>query len=142
MIRFYRLISSCILFPMIVACQNSKEVRDDRSDTIPSKNPKIVQQHQTEHQHPSITNPKKLPDGYLPNDISRLEEIPTIQKYLSLEKLVAEVESDIPNKRIILFKNNDTNAFVYKSIYIKNDQHLQIVDLVKDQVLYDGTLDR
>lgn len=93
---------------------------------------------QTDYSEPLKDN--NLPEGYLGKSVAKLEEIHTIDRHIDLDKLVAEVESDIPNKRIILFKNNDTNDLVYKSIYIKDDQHLKIVELTNDQMIYNGTI--
>lgn len=92
------------------------------------------------HKNPDLLNDDHLTDGYIGRGVAKLEEIPTIQEHIYLDKLVAEVESDIPNRRTILFKNNDTNEVVYKSIYVKDDGHLKIVELAEDQIIFNGNI--
>lgn len=138
---FVFLFSTLIAFGLM-ACSNENQggiTEDNKSNTM-YEDRKSNENHQEQKQSRESLENSDLPDGYLGKDIAKFEEIPTIREQIDLDNLVAEVESDIPNKRIILFKNNDTNAFVYKSIFIKDDQHLKIVELSKDQLIYNRTI--
>lgn len=147
-----------ILFPLLAlfvlaisACSNEDEGginKDNETNTMyedrheandeTNKNNNEDSDHKQAENQTSLDD-EDLPDGYMSKNIAQLEEVPTIASHIDLEKLVAEVEADIPNKRIILFKNNDTNDLVYKSIYIKDDRHLKIVELANDHLIYNGT---
>lgn len=67
------------------------------------------------------------------------EENELLKEHLPLAELTPRVETDNQNKRIILFENQSGQK-VYKSIFIKNDQHLKIVDLNDDGLVYEGHL--
>lgn len=145
---FYCLCSILIII-QLGACADRKDDRtpDHRTNTIYEDGE--LGRNKSNHTEPqeqllSKDTPSKdgsiSSDGYLPNDIAILEEIPTIKQHLELQDLVAEVESDIPNKRIILFKSNETNDENYKSIFIKSAQQLQIIDLKNDREIYKGQL--
>lgn len=142
-------LSLCLMLCAIIftACMESGHSGDNHTNTMYEDTKRNVADTNesgfTNNRQPNskyMLRNQGLPNGYLGKDIANMEEIPTIAEHIDLEKLVAEVESDIPNKRIILFKNNDSNELVYKSMYIKDAAQLTIVELVKDQIVYDGTI--
>lgn len=146
---FIAFIVLCTVLFHTTGCADRKDFRtpDHRTDTIYENNPqgrdKVENISRKQPKNGNFSNSVKKPttdDSYLPKDIAVLEEISTIERFIPIEKLVAEVESDIPNKRTIIFKDNETNDYYYKSIYIPSDQHLQIVNVLDEKVIYDGGL--
>lgn len=67
------------------------------------------------------------------------EENEILADHIPMDELTAQVEVDNQNKRITLFENKEGQK-VYKSIFIKNDNHLKIIDLDGDKLLFDGNL--
>lgn len=67
------------------------------------------------------------------------EENEILADHIPMDELTAQVEVDNENKRITLYEN-ESGQKVYKSIFIKNDNHLKIIDLNGDKLLYDGNL--
>ena len=56
--------------------------------------------------------------------------------------MTSDVEEDNQNKRIILFEN-EAGEKVYKSIFIKENEHLKIIDIANDQengLIFEGNL--
>lgn len=63
------------------------------------------------------------------------EELPTINEIMENKEYLMQVETDNQNKRILFFEN-DNGEKLFKSIYIKHDQRLKVIDLAKDQMVY------
>lgn len=60
-------------------------------------------------------------------ELADFEEAKLVEEHIDdLDELQVVVETDNPNKRIILYK--DGNKVQYKSIFIKDDQHLKIIN--------------
>lgn len=79
--------------------------------------------------------------SYKPSNSNLLghEEAEVLAEHIPMDELTARVEVDNQNKRIVLFEN-ESGQKVYKSILIKDDLHLKIIDLNGDNVLYEGNL--
>lgn len=73
------------------------------------------------------------------SDLSGYEEADVLGEHMPVDELTPIVETDNPGKRIILFEDADGQK-VYKSIFIKHDQHVKIIDLKKDGLVYEGRL--
>ncbi|WP_303969448.1 hypothetical protein [Sporosarcina ureae] len=67
------------------------------------------------------------------------EEAEILAEYIPIDELTAQVEVDNQNKRITLFEN-ESGQKVYKSIFIKHENHLKIIDLNTDDLLFEGQL--
>lgn len=61
------------------------------------------------------------------SEIADFEEASVIEDEIDVSELDVKVEADNDNKRVILF--TDGNRAVYKTIFIKNDQRLKIIDI-------------
>ncbi|MUV37905.1 hypothetical protein JNUCC1_01711 [Lentibacillus sp. JNUCC-1] len=65
------------------------------------------------------------------SEVAQMEEYSTIESEVDVDGLTSEVVEDNPNKRVILFKDGDREA--YKSIFIKNEKRLKIIGIEDDE---------
>src|SRR5699024_3486024 len=63
--------------------------------------------------------------------IEEFKESEVIEKEIDVSDLNVEIETDNDNNRVILFKEN--NKPVYKTVYIKRDQRLKIIDIENNE---------
>lgn len=63
--------------------------------------------------------------------IADFEEASTIEEQIDIAGLDVEVKTDNQNNRVILFKDGD--KAVYKTVYVKHDQRLKIIDIIDDE---------
>ena len=98
--------------------------------------PNFQQQHKENY---NTRAPSQTAQGFIPAELEGFEEIIAVSNYLDLRELAAEIEVNIPNKRTILYKDNQDH--VYKSIFIKDDRNLRIVDLKNNQLIFNADLD-
>ncbi|MFD1206892.1 MULTISPECIES: hypothetical protein [Sporosarcina] len=71
--------------------------------------------------------------------LSSYEEYNKIEETIDADQLTSEILTDNQNKRVILFKDQNS-VEIYKSIYIKNSRHLKIIQLEGDGLLFNGTI--
>lgn len=73
--------------------------------------------------------------------LSGFEEEKTVEEHIdNLDDLKVIVETDNPNKRVILYKEG--NRAQYKSIFVKDNNHLKIINIHEnDDLLFDGTIE-
>lgn len=69
------------------------------------------------------------------DDLTMLEEYAIIDDNIELSALSAKVEEDNPGTRVILFED-ESGKQVYKSVFVKNDQHLKIIKMDDEGLLY------
>ncbi|ARF16535.1 hypothetical protein [Sporosarcina ureae] len=100
----------------------------------------------TDTEETSEEAPEEMPGEepnapYEPSNTNLLEheEAEILEEHIPMDELTAQVEVDNQNKRIVLYENKSGQE-VYKSIFIKDDNHLKIIDLNDDHVLYEGNL--
>lgn len=67
--------------------------------------------------------------------LTDLPEYAILAEKISLDTHKAIVETDNPGNRIILFEN-DNGVNAYKSIFVKNDNRLKIINLDDDGLIY------
>jgi len=65
------------------------------------------------------------------SEIREFEESEVIEEEVDVSDLNVEIETDNDNNRVILFKEN--NKPVYKTVYIKRDQRLKIIDIKNNE---------
>lgn len=65
------------------------------------------------------------------SEIADFEEASVIEDEIDVSDLDVEIEADNDNKRVILFK--DGNRAVYKTIYIKGEQRLKVIDIIDNE---------
>ncbi|AYW45558.1 hypothetical protein LQF61_11620 [Tetragenococcus koreensis] len=75
------------------------------------------------------------------NDVADLEEGAVLQDTIDdLDNLNVETATDNPNKRVLLF-SNDEGQKQYKSVFIKQKNRLKIIDIANDDLLVNQVLD-
>ncbi|GAA3016943.1 hypothetical protein [Tetragenococcus solitarius] len=73
------------------------------------------------------------------NDVVDFEEGDALQDTIDLEGLTMETATDNPNKRVLLF-SNDEGQKEYKSVFIKQKNRLKIIDIKNDDLLLNEEL--
>jgi len=73
------------------------------------------------------------------NDVADFEEGDALQDTIDLEGLTMETATDNPNKRVLLF-SNDEGQKEYKSVFIKQKNRLKIIDIKNDDLLLNEEL--
>ncbi|PIC67033.1 hypothetical protein CSV71_07340 [Sporosarcina sp. P21c] len=133
----------------LVACSTDEETKpvaneDNPVDLIEPEeelaDPEVNESAGTET--PPEDVPSEEPNAsYKPSNSNLLghEEAEVLAEHIPMDELTAQVKVDNQNKRIILFEN-ESGQKVYKSIFIKDNLHLKVIDLNSDNVLYEGNL--
>lgn len=139
----------------LAACGNDDEAKPVEDEEI-SVDVIEAEEGQAESEEPEATETEEATEGdeapeetpaeepnasYDPSNtnLADHEENAILADHIPLDELTAQVEVDNQNKRITLFEN-ESGQKVYKSIFIKNDNHLKIIDLNDDNLLFDGNL--
>lgn len=120
----------------LAACSNDDTAEDTNSED--NETPEVEEQEEqatdvesdeimdedTEEQNPEM-------DDY--------EEASKIEEKVDLDGLEVEVETDNDNNRVLLFL--DEGKEVYKTIYIKRDHRLKIIDIIDNEgQIYNDTI--
>lgn len=74
-----------------------------------------------------------------PADLTGYEEYETLSNEIDVDAYIASVLEDNEGKRVILF-SNEVGVKAYKSVFIKHDQRLKIMNLQDDGLLYNDVL--
>ncbi|GKV67115.1 MULTISPECIES: hypothetical protein [unclassified Sporosarcina] len=135
-----------VLALFLAACGNEEEAKpkDDNEisvDTIePEEDAAETDQAATEDSETALEK-ENTEDQSASTDsgLSQYEESAVLEDHLPMDELTSRVEADNPGKRIILFENQNGEK-VYKSIFIKHDQHVKIIDLKEDNLLFEGRI--
>ncbi|WP_301107954.1 hypothetical protein [Sporosarcina sp.] len=118
------------LLPMLAlflaACGNDEEAKDEDEISIDTIEP---EEDTAESDTIAPVN----------SEMTLEEENDVLKKHIPVGELTSRVETDNPGKRIILFENQSGEK-VYKSIFIKHDQYVKIIDLKDDNLLYEGQI--
>jgi len=138
----------------LAACGNNGETKPVEDEGIsvdviePEEEPaepEVTEPAETEtttEEAPAKETPAEEPNvPYEPANSNLLghEEAEILAEYIPMDELTAQVEVDNQNKRVTLFEN-ESGQKVYKSIFIKHDNHLKIIDLKADDLLFEGQL--
>lgn len=118
----------------------SNEVEDNLEVAEDEENTKEVDSEEIEHEESEQSNDRnninsnnENSDSETENNteenskIGEFEELEVIEEEVDISDLNIEIETDNDNNRVILFKEN--NQPVYKTVYIKRDQRLKIIDI-------------
>lgn len=68
------------------------------------------------------------------------EEYGEIGEHIDVSEYEAIVETDNDGTRVLFFAD-EAGEKVYKSVYVKSSQHLELTRLGEQGLLYDGTLE-
>ena len=99
--------------------EEQDETDNDVEDNGSNKDEK-QQDDQNKHDETTGTN----------DEIADYEEAEVIEDHIDIADMDVKVETDNPNKRVLLFSDND--KVMYKTIYIKEKQRLKIIDIYED----------
>ena len=100
---------------------NEDQVETDNEDTDETKEEEELQDDQDKEEEPTNTN----------EEITDYEEADVIEEQIDIADMDVKIETDNPNKRILLFSDND--KVMYKTIYIKEKQRLKIINIYEDK---------
>lgn len=81
---------------------------------------------------------EELNEAEVIDDLTEYPEITAIQETIDLTELTGYIVSDNPGTRILIFTNEEKQ--VYKSILVKDEKQLKVIDLEQNEVLIDETV--
>lgn len=81
---------------------------------------------------------EELNEAEVIDDLTEYSETTAIQETIDLTELTGYVISDNPGTRILIFTNEGKQ--VYKSIFVKDEKQLKVIDLKKNEVVMNGKL--
>lgn len=122
----------CAFALLLAACGN-----DDAADTEDAVQNDMPAAEDTADE--SENTAAEQPQPAEQNTSLSYEESAVLAQQIPLNELAERVQTDNPGKRIILFENSSGEK-VYKSIFVKHDQFLKIIDLKSDRLLYKGNI--
>ena len=113
----------------LVGCTVSKTIEDEQSKLV--EQPESTENTLEEDSQETVENVEQhlSLEGY--------EEYDRLVEKIDLAVYQAELTTDNPGKRILLFADTIGNK-MYKSIYIKRDGHLKIIQLDDEGLLFNG----
>ncbi|SFQ41692.1 hypothetical protein SAMN04488506_1904 [Desemzia incerta] len=81
---------------------------------------------------------EELNEAEVIDDLTEYPETTAIQETIELTELTGYIVSDNPGTRILIFTNEEKQ--VYKSILVKDEKQLKVIDLEQNEVLIDETV--
>ncbi|MBD8003701.1 hypothetical protein [Bacillus norwichensis] len=109
----------------------------EESEAVQSVEPENKQQ-QTEDNSTELSD-KESDDNSAVENENNYMELPVVFEEIGSDEFEQIVQTDNPNKRVI-FLGDQTNNKKFKSIYIKHDKRLKIIDLTNDQLIFNEVL--
>lgn len=74
------------------------------------------------------------------SELQQFDEYEILAKHIDLAQFTSKIQTNNQGNRIILFINQQDEK-VFKSIFIKHDQHLKIIDLNTDALLFNDVIE-
>lgn len=81
---------------------------------------------------------EELNEAEVIDDLTEYPETTAIQETIDLTELTGYIVSDNPGTRILIFTNEEKQ--VYKSILVKDEKQLKVIDLEQNEVVIDETV--
>ena len=103
--------------------EETEEEAETENDTEENESNEDEAQQDDQNEEDKTTNSNE--------EIADYEEANTIKEQIDIADMDVKVETDNPNKRILLFSDND--KVMYKTIYIKEKQRLKIINIYEDK---------
>lgn len=89
----------------------------------------------------AATSTTETESSEIKNELADLEEGTALQDTIGdVDNLNVETATDNPNKRVLLF-SNDEGEKQYKSVFIKQKKRLKIIDITNDDLLMNQEID-
>ncbi|WP_153730844.1 hypothetical protein [Sporosarcina obsidiansis] len=131
-----------VLAVFLVACGNEtqEQPKEDDAISVDSIEPEKNTTESTDSEM-SPEGEQETPPVSFDSELSAFEEFAILAENIPLDELTSHIETDNPGKRIILFEN-ESGKKVYKSIFVKHDQYLKVIDLEADQLLFEGNVEK
>lgn len=117
---------------------SSEETAESSSISSEEESTEDTEETSTEETDESSTDDSQTSDAA--DSVADFEEGDTLQDTVDLEGLTMETATDNPNKRVLLF-SNDEGQKEYKSVFIKRTNRLKIIDTKNDDLLLNEELD-
>lgn len=122
---------------ILVACtgkDDSAKVTNENNDST------VTQTEQQNNSQMADTNTiKEHEETSEGTSDSNYTELPIVFEKIGNDTFEQIVKTDNPNKRVILF-NDEKHNKKYKSIYIKQNNRLKVIDLANDRLLFNDIL--
>lgn len=123
----------------LVACGNNKEeIAEEEEASV-----EVVEQKDIESEEEVVEEEETEEKEESSNSVlESYQEADILEENIPVNRLTPQVETDNQNKRILLFKNGNGEK-VYKSIFIKINERLKIIDITNnddDGLIYEGSL--
>lgn|SRR5699024_366728 len=119
--------------------ENTETTEENDVDEEPSSEKEDEPEDTEKADEPEKSTPEDDNDEDDGSEISEFKESSVIEDEIDVSDLDANIETDNNNKRVILFKDGD--KAVYKTIFIKNDDRLKIIDIGNDEgQIYNETI--
>src|SRR5690625_1931234 len=120
----------------LAACSNDDTAEDTTSED--NETPEVEEQEEQETDVESDEIMDEDTEEQNP-EMDDYEEASKIEEKVDLDGLGVEVETDNDNNRVLLFL--DEGKEVYKTIYIKRDHRLKIIDIIDNEgQIYNDTI--
>lgn len=120
----------------LAACSNDDTAEDTNSED--NETPEVEEQEEQETDVESDEIMDEDTEEQNP-EMDDYEEASKIEEKVDLDGLEVEVETDNDNNRVLLFL--DEGKEVYKTIYIKRDHRLKIIDIIDNEgQIYNDTI--
>ncbi len=132
----------CLSVLLLTACTGKDEQTQDANN---SNDGSTAQTTKPENNQPDGTGNNKVheeksADSSAANeDQSDYTELPVVLEKIGNDEYEEIVKTDNANKRVILFEDQNHNK-LFKSIYIKHDNRLKVIDLAKDQMIFNEVI--
>lgn len=78
-------------------------------------------------------------DNTAEEELAQYEEYEILNEKLDLSIYEVEVETDNSGNRVLIFSEDD-GVKSYKSIFVKDEQHLKIVSMKNEELLYNDVI--
>lgn len=134
----------CLAAILLGACSGKDEQAKDTTNNDESKatqtaEPENGQRDNTEVQETEVQEEKSEGSSAVNEDQSSYTELPTVLDTIGNDQFEQVIKTDNPNKRVILFEDEHHNK-KFKSILIKHDNRLKVIDLENDRMMLNEVL--
>lgn len=122
-----------VLLMVLVACSNTDDTNDAEDQTEETETENDIKAEATEDDDIDVqADDENESDKEENTGNSDLEEYDTVSNEIDMDTYDMNIEEDNSNKRIILYENEQGNK-EYKSIYLKEQSRLKIIEFDKDE---------
>lgn len=129
MMKKYILAVLCMLF--LAGCTSDQSVSPETTESDSTH----VSEGKEGSGDQSSEDDKATPEQHV--GLESYEEYDMLSEKIDLTKHQVELTTDNPGKRILLFADADGKK-IYKSIFSKHDNHLKIIQLDDEGLLFNG----